>query len=136
MYFLFFVDLLFQPHIFLWSLIISKSAKYDALLHIIMTYIKENKITKWWKLYSRPRNLMVSNKLLVLFLKKPFCTGNLSPACKIYSLKGLLKFLSNKTDIFGELLTNTTYFFQENFTRQYFFLAQMWIYILHIYWLG
>ena len=38
------------------------------------------------------------------------------------------KFLSNKTDIFRELLPNTSDFFQENCTRQYFFLSQMWTY--------
>ena len=37
-------------------------------------------------------------------------------------------FLSNETDIFRELLPNTTDFFQENFTRQYFFLSQMLTY--------
>ena len=36
-----------------------------------------------------------------------------------------LKFLSNKIDIFRELMPNTTDFFQENCTRQYLFLSQM-----------
>ena len=43
------------------------------------------------------------------------------------------KFLSNKTDIFRNLLRNTMNFFQENCTRQYFFLSQMWTYILSLY---
>ena len=45
-----------------------------------MTYIKENIITKLQKLYSLPRNLRVGHKLPVLFLKKPLCMGDLSPA--------------------------------------------------------
>ena len=55
----------------------------SLLLHIIVTYIKENIITKLQKLYSPPRNPMVGNKSAVVFVKKPLCTGNLSPACKI-----------------------------------------------------
>ena len=54
------------------------------LLHIIVTYIKENIITKLQKLYSPPRNVMVGNKLLALFLKKPLRMGNLSPGHKIF----------------------------------------------------
>ena len=41
----------------------------SLLLHIIVTYIKENIITKLQKLYSLPRNPMAGNKLPVLFLK-------------------------------------------------------------------
>ena len=37
-------------------------------------------------------------------------------------------FLSNKTDIFRELQSNTTDFFHGRCTRQYFFLPQMWNY--------
>ena len=48
-----------------------------------MTYIKENIITKLQKLYSPPRNPKAGNKSPVLFVKKPPCTGNLSPAHKI-----------------------------------------------------
>ena len=38
------------------------------------------------------------------------------------------KFLSNKTNIFRELLPNTTDYFQKNCTRQYFFLFHIWTY--------
>ena len=78
MQFLVFVDLLFQPHIFRQYLIISKSVKYVALLHIIVTYMKDNTVTKLPKLYSPPR------KSPALLLKKTLCTGDLSPACKIF----------------------------------------------------
>ena len=54
------------------------------LLHIIVTYIKVNIITKLQKLYSLPRNPRVGNKLPVLFVEKPLCMGDLSPACKIF----------------------------------------------------
>ena len=56
----------------------------SLLLHIIVTYIKENIITKLQKLYSLPRNLRAGNKLPMLFVKKPLCTGNSSPACTIF----------------------------------------------------
>ena len=96
-YFLVFIDLLFQPHFFGQYSIFSKSVKYVALLHIIVTYIKENKsdftgccltnverpITKLQKLYSLPRNLRAGNKLPAPFLEKPLCTGNLQPPRKI-----------------------------------------------------
>ena len=49
-----------------------------------MTYIKESIITKLQKLCSPPRNLRVGNKSPVLVFKKCFCTGDLSPACKIF----------------------------------------------------
>ena len=83
MQFLVFGDLLFQPHVFWQYSIISKSVKYVTLLHIV-TYIKESIITKLQKLYSPPRNLRVGNKSPVLFLKKQFRTGDLSPVCKIF----------------------------------------------------
>ena len=54
------------------------------LLLNIVTYIKENIITKLQKLYSPPRNPRAGNKLPVLFAKKPLCTGNLLPASKIF----------------------------------------------------
>ena len=57
------------------SLIIKKKKK---------TYIKENIITKLPELYSLSRNLRASNKLPAPFLKKPLCTGDLLPACKIF----------------------------------------------------
>ena len=41
-------------------------------------------ITILQKLYSLPRNLRVGNKLPVLFLKRPLCTGDLLPTCKIF----------------------------------------------------
>ena len=53
----------------------------SLLLHIIVTYIKENIITK---LYSPPRNPKAGNKSPALFVKKPLCTGDLSPALKIF----------------------------------------------------
>ena len=56
----------------------------SLLLDIIMTYIKENIITKLQKLFSLPRNSRVGNKLPVLFVKKPFCTGDLSSMHKIF----------------------------------------------------
>ena len=59
------------------------------LLHIIVTYIKENIITKLQKLYSPPRNPRVGNKSPALFVKKSFCTDDLSPVRKIL-LKRLL----------------------------------------------
>ena len=49
-----------------------------------MTYIKENIITKLQKLYNPPRNPSVGNNLPVLFVKKPLCMGDLSPACEIF----------------------------------------------------
>ena len=49
-----------------------------------MAYIKENIITNLQKLYSPLRNPMVGNKSLTLFVKKPLCTGDLSPTCKIF----------------------------------------------------
>ena len=49
----------------------------SLLLHIIMTYIKENIITKLQKLYSPPRNPRAGNKSPTLFVKK-------SPACTIF----------------------------------------------------
>ena len=54
------------------------------LLQIIVTYSKENIITKLQKLYSPPRNSRASNKSPVLFVKKTLCTGDLSPARKIF----------------------------------------------------
>ena len=56
----------------------------SLLLHIIVTYIKENIITKLQKLYSPPRNSQAGNKSPALFVKKPLCTGDLSPTRKIF----------------------------------------------------
>ena len=50
----------------------------SLLLHIMVTYIKENIITKLQKLYSPPRNRRAGNKSPALFVKKSFCTGDLS----------------------------------------------------------
>ena len=50
-----------------------------------MTYIKENIITKFQKLYSPPKNLTAGNKSSVLLLKKPLCTGDLLPPPKIFT---------------------------------------------------
>ena len=62
----------------------SESVKYVTLLHIIMTYIKENIIRKLQKLYSLPRNLREGTKSPALLSKKPLCTSNLSPVHKIF----------------------------------------------------
>ena len=59
----------------------------SLLLYIIVTYIKENIITKSQELYSPPRNPRGISKSPVLFEKKPLCTGNLSPARKIFTGK-------------------------------------------------
>ena len=56
----------------------------SLLLHSIVTYIKENIITKLQKLYSPPRNPRAVNKSPALFVKNPLCTGDLSPACEIF----------------------------------------------------
>ena len=53
-------------------------------LHIIVNYIKENIITKLQKLYRPPGKLKACNKSPARLLKKPFCTGDLSPARKIF----------------------------------------------------
>ena len=44
----------------------------------------ESIITKLQKLYSPPRNLRAGNKSPVQFLKKCFCTGDLSSPCKVF----------------------------------------------------
>ena len=49
-----------------------------------MTYIKENIITKFLKLYGPSRNPRAGNKSPALFVKKPLCTGDLLPALKIF----------------------------------------------------
>ena len=46
-------------------------------LDIIVTYIKEHIITKLQKLYSLHRNPRAGGKSLMLFAKKPLCTGDL-----------------------------------------------------------
>ena len=56
----------------------------SLLLHIIVTYIKENITTKLQKSYSPPRNPRAGNKSPALFVKKPLCTGDLLPAHKIF----------------------------------------------------
>ena len=53
-------------------------------VHIIVPYIKENIITKLQKLYSTPRNPGAGSKSPTLFVKKPLCTGDLSPTHKIF----------------------------------------------------
>ena len=76
--------LLSQPHVLWQYSIISKSAKMSLLLHTIVTYIKENIITKLQTLYSLPRSTRVGNKSPTLFVKKPLCTGSLSPTRKMF----------------------------------------------------
>ena len=56
----------------------------SLLLHIIVTYSKKNIITKLQKLYSSPRNPRAGNKSPAIFVKKPLCTGDLSPARKMF----------------------------------------------------
>ena len=56
----------------------------SLLLHIIVTYIKENIITKLQKLYSPARNRRMGNKWPTLFVKKPLCEKPLSPALKLF----------------------------------------------------
>ena len=56
----------------------------SLLLHIIVTYIEENKITILKKLHSPPKNSRASSKLPMLFVKKPLCMGDLYPGCKIF----------------------------------------------------
>ena len=56
----------------------------SLFLHTIVTYIKGNITTKLQKLYSLPRNPRAGNKSSMLFVKKPLCMGDLSPARKIF----------------------------------------------------
>ena len=56
----------------------------SLLLHIIVTYIKENIIKKLQKLYSPTRNPRAGNKSPMLFVKKPFFTGDLWPRSKMF----------------------------------------------------
>ena len=68
-----FCRLLFQLHVFWQYSIISKSVKYVAT----STYHRD-------LIYSPPRNPRVGSKSPTLFVKKPLCTGDLSPARKIF----------------------------------------------------
>ena len=56
----------------------------SLLLQIIVTYSKENIITKLQKLYSPLKKCKVGNKSPLLFVKKPRHMGDLSPARKIF----------------------------------------------------
>ena len=56
----------------------------SLLLQIVAIYIKENIITKLQKLYNPPKKSRTGNKSRALFVKKLRCTGNLSPARKIF----------------------------------------------------
>ena len=60
----------------------------SLLLHIIVTYVKENIITKLQILYSQPRNLTAGNKSPTLLVKNLFAWEIYLPRAK-YSLKGL-----------------------------------------------
>ena len=62
---------------------------YLALVHIIVTSIKENILTKLQKFYSLPRNLREGNKSPVLFLKKKLFQQAIYCLCTKYSLKSL-----------------------------------------------
>ena len=77
--------MLFQPHIFWWYSIISESVNYVALLYIIVTYIKENIITKLQKLHSPPRNLRAGNKSPEIYWEKPL--SDLSPTRKTFIVR-------------------------------------------------
>ena len=48
--------------------------------------------TKLKKLYNPPRNPRVGSKSPKLFVKKPICTGDLSPTCKIFIERPALLF--------------------------------------------
>ena len=56
----------------------------SLLLHVIVTYIKENRISKLQKLYSSLRNSRAGNKLPALFVKKPLSMADLLPMRKIF----------------------------------------------------
>ena len=56
----------------------------SLLLHIIVTYIEENIITKLQKLYSPSRNPRAGKKSPALFVKKSLCKGDLLPVLKIF----------------------------------------------------
>ena len=73
----------------------------SLLLHIIVTYIKENITTKLQKLYSPPRNPRAGNKMPALFVKKNlFARAIYRPRAK-YSLKGLYIHLVSNIYIMG-----------------------------------
>ena len=86
------------------------------LLHITMTYIKENIITKLQKLYSPPRNPKAGNKLRALFVKKPLLKGL---NWQIYSTSLSLTFLFHQIlkKILEKLMHKIlTFFFLTGFT--------------------
>ena len=56
---------------------------------IIVTYIKENVITKLQKLWSPPRNLWAGNKSPMLLKKKKQFAQVIYHWCTKYSLEGL-----------------------------------------------
>ena len=72
----------------------------SLLLHIIVTYIKENIIKKLQKLYSPTRNPRVANKSHMLFVKKPSFTGNLWPRSKMFIESIGLKYIDDISAIF------------------------------------
>ena len=82
------------------------------LLHIIVTYFKENVITKLQKLYSPPKNPRAGNKLPVLFVKKPLCMGDLSPGRKIFIERPGIDIFNHSVHwVINLSLKNTTSFF-------------------------
>ena len=85
MYFLVFLDFYFSFMFFGSIQSFPNLLNMFLLLYIIVTQIKENVIAKLQKLYSSPRNLRVGSKSLMLFVKKLLCTGDLSPAYKIFT---------------------------------------------------
>ena len=52
--------------------------------------MKEKIFTKLQKLHSPPRNPRAGNKSPALFVKKPLCTGDLSPTHKIFIEKPVI----------------------------------------------
>ena len=77
------------------------------LLHIIVTYIKENIITKLQKLHSPPRNPRAGNKSPALFVKNLFALAIYRPRAK-YSLKVLLM-----------LYWITRFFYKQHFSKKH-----------------
>ena len=93
----------------------------SLLLQIIVTYIKENIITKLRKLYSPPRNSRAGNKSPMLFVKKPLCTGDLSSTQKIFIERPALLFLGNQFFLPEKLKT----LIHSNYHRVEYFLLKL-----------
>ena len=79
----FFIDFYFSRTFFGSTRSFPNLSNMLLLLHIIVTYIKENIITKLQNLYSPSRNPRADKKFQMLFVKT-LCTGYLSPTRKIF----------------------------------------------------